>query len=111
MNRFISQFRRVAPGKSAVSGFEKSARVFVAMRGHIEDFGISRVDNDVVYKQTRPVEIYKHVPGPRTVARGVNLPIEGAEIEPIRIVGIYYQPAYIAARGPCGPPFGRIRTT
>ena len=74
------------------------------MSGNVESFRIARIDNDVIDKQLGPIEVVQKVPVLAAVRRGVDLPVERSEIEPVGIAWIDDQTAHIASRRPVGAP-------
>ena len=67
------------------------------MSGHIDSIRIARVDDDMVDEQPRNAEVVKQAPGPGSIRRGVDLAVEGAEIEPVGIAWINDERPNIAA--------------
>src|SRR5882672_10489706 len=74
------------------------------MRGHVESFRIARVNNDVIDKKFGFVEVVKQLPAISGVSRGINLPIQRAKIEAIRIAWIDNQTTHVASRRAVSAP-------
>src|SRR5580765_1972679 len=80
----------------------------MAMRRHVEHFGIAGIDNDVIDEQARAVQVNQHSPSLSAVSRSVDLAVKRAEIKPIRILGINYQGANVPPGWAGDSPFRTI---
>src|SRR5437870_5733988 len=108
MYRFGFQLLSLAPGSSAIGRLEKSAGVFVLMSGDVDDFGITRVDDDVIQKKLRTIKVVKQAPALAAVRGSIKLTVERAEIKALRVLRVKDERAHIAARRACASPVHSI---
>src|SRR5437762_7497882 len=111
MKRLISQFGRILPGQSPVSRLEETARLFMSMRGDINNFRVTRIDDDMIHEQAGAIEIHQEPPIVGAVCRSVDLAIECAYVEPVGIIWIHHQTSNIATGRSRDLPLSRIRRT
>ena len=78
------------------------------MRRYVQDFGVTRVDDDVIDEQLGPIEICQQPPIAGTVGGRINLAIQRPEIKAIRIVWINHERADVTSGGSGSAPVGRI---
>ena len=78
------------------------------MSSHKEDLGIPRINDDVIYKQSRPIEIVEQMPRARAIRRCINLAVERPKIKSISVRRIDYQRTDVAAARSGQPPIAGI---
>src|SRR4029079_5310519 len=104
MNRFILQLLALTKCTSAIRGVERATGFFVSMRADIQDARVARVDDYVIYEESRLSKVVEQLPGLASVRRWVDLTVEGAKVEAVRIGGIHNQPAYVSSWRTGGTP-------
>src|SRR5690349_8516407 len=98
MDRFILELRALAPAQTAVSRFEEATRQIVTVCADIQDFRISRIDDDVIDEETRSAEVVQQLPVLARIVRGINLTVESAEVKAIGIRRIYDECSNVTSR-------------
>jgi hypothetical protein len=93
------QLLRLTPTAAAVGRLEEAAGLLVAVRGRVDDLRVARVDDDVVDEEPGAVEAFEARPVVARVGRGVNLAVDGAEVEPPRVLRVDDERADVAAQG------------
>src|SRR5215468_4566078 len=63
----------------------------MTVRRNVKDFRVPRIDDNVIDKQARSIQIHQQSPTTRSVGRRVNLSVERAEVKTIGVVRINNQ--------------------
>ena len=109
MNTLALQLRGLVPTLPAVGRLEKSARLLVLVRGGVDDFGVARVNDQVINEEARSVEAFEARPRLAAIGRRVNLPVNGSEVEALGVLRVDDERAHVAAERPRHLPTQKVR--
>src|SRR5205814_10227752 len=89
----------------------KSTRIFVPVGGHVQNLRVTRVDNDVIHKQSRPIEVHQQSPILATIRRRIKLTVQSSNVKAIRIFRVDDEGAHVSTGWPGDAPLSRIGQT
>jgi len=69
------------------------------MSTNIENTRISWIDNDVIYEQAWFAEVVEKLPLLAGISGRINLTVQSAKVETIRVCGIYNETTHISSWG------------
>jgi hypothetical protein len=81
------------------------------MRRDVEHLRVARINDYVIDKQARAIQVYEQSPGTCTIRGRVNLAVERAEVEAVWIVRIDNQRTNVSATWTGNPPIARVRNS
>src|SRR5438874_5623541 len=97
MDRNVSKLLRLFPGRPTILSHKKAAWLSTTMPRGVNNFGVSRIDEELIQHQLRTIQICKETPGCPCIARSIDLAVKGTDVKSILVFWVNCNDTHIAA--------------